>query len=97
MTPSATILASVASEFAVTPDQLTGQCRDVPLVRARHAAIFLIRELTSLSLWQIGRKIGNRDHTTILHGIARTTERARDAAFSERLDRIRLNVARQSS
>jgi chromosomal replication initiator protein len=33
--------------------------------------MYLIRELTKVSLVDIGKELGNRDHTTIMHGLAR--------------------------
>ena len=36
--------------------------------------MFLAKRLTSRSLPEIGRKFGNRDHTTVLHGVRRIEE-----------------------
>ena len=47
-----------------------------PPLRARQVAIFLTRELTDLSLPQIGRLYGGRDHSTVLNSIRRVERRA---------------------
>ena len=61
------ILETVATTVGIELKDLTGSSRKKALVKARHIAIFLIRENTSLSLPEIGRLMGNRDHTTIYH------------------------------
>ena len=95
MTFSVDVQLAVAAEFGVTHDDIISASRAAPLVKARHAAMFLVREQTALSLPQIGYVFGARDHTTILHGIVRTTERLReDAELAERLDRIRVKLLR---
>ena len=46
--------------------------------------------LTSRSLPEIGRKFGNRDHTTVMHAVSRITELvARDASLAEDVDLLR--------
>jgi chromosomal replication initiator protein len=46
--------------------------RSRPICAARHAAYRMARDLTFLSLPQIGQRIGGRDHTTVLHGVRKT-------------------------
>ena len=46
-------------------------------LRARQVAIYLTRELTDLSLPQIGRLFGGRDHSTVLNSIRRVEARLR--------------------
>jgi chromosomal replication initiator protein len=36
--------------------------------------MFLAKQLTSRSLPEIGRRFGNRDHTTVMHAVSRITE-----------------------
>jgi chromosomal replication initiator protein len=60
------ILSVVATTFGLQLSDLKGSSRKKALVRARHIAIYLIRENTELSLPEIGRIMG-RDHTTIYH------------------------------
>lgn len=47
---------------------LNSKSRERNLVFARQEAYYLLRKHTNMSLPQIGKKFGNKDHTTILHG-----------------------------
>ena len=57
-------------------------------------AIYLCRELTDLSLPQIGREFGGRDHTTVLNAIRRVQQRCADcdAETCEQLERLRDDI-----
>jgi len=63
---SATIMAQTAAYFGLTLDDLRGQSRSRVLVNARQIAMYLCRELTSMSLPEIGKEF-NKDHTTVMH------------------------------
>ena len=63
---SATIMAQTAAYFGLTLDDLRGTSRSRVLVNARQIAMYLCRELTSLSLPDIGREF-SKDHTTVIH------------------------------
>jgi chromosomal replication initiator protein len=62
-----TILAETAGYFGVTVDDLRSQNRSRPIVQARQIAMYLVRDLTDLSLPRVGAIFGGRDHTTVLH------------------------------
>jgi chromosomal replication initiator protein len=61
----------VAEDFHVSRAELVGSSRAATPLRARQVAIFLTRELTDLSLPQIGRLYGGRDHSTVLNSLRR--------------------------
>ena len=61
------IMASTATYFGLTLDDLCGSSRSRMLVTARQIAMYLCRELTDLSLPKIGQAFGGRDHTTVMH------------------------------
>jgi chromosomal replication initiator protein len=64
----ATIMGETAAYFGLGPGDLVSKSRSRPLTTARHVAMYLLRELTGLSLIKIG-ELFERDHTTALHGI----------------------------
>ena len=62
------VIALVAASYELKPAALYGPRRSASINRARQVAMYLIRELTPLSLPQIGDLLGKRSHTTVLHG-----------------------------
>jgi len=68
------VLAAVARHYAVTAEELRGTGRARAVALARQVAMYLLREETTASLGQIGRLLGGRDHTTVMHGCARVGE-----------------------
>ena len=63
---SGLIMGQVADYFGMTIDDLCGESRRKNFVHPRHIAMYLCRELTELSLPNIGREFGGRDHTTVM-------------------------------
>ncbi len=62
------IIATVAKYFDLEPEALAGKRRDKMTALARHIAVYLVREETTCSFNEIGRTLGNRDHSSILRG-----------------------------
>jgi chromosomal replication initiator protein len=87
------IQARVAESFGVSRAELTGTARAATPLRARQVAIFLTRETTDLSLPQIGRLYGGRDHTTVLNSIRRVeAAAAEDPDLRHRLENLRTAI-----
>lgn len=66
ITPS-TIIKQTAEYFGLSIDELNSKSRTRTLVTARQIAMYLLRELTDMSLPKIGAELGGRDHTTVIH------------------------------
>ena len=62
------ILLSVSKKYGVLVDDIKSKKKTESIALARHTAIYIIRELTDLSLKDIG-KIFGRDHSTIMSSI----------------------------
>jgi chromosomal replication initiator protein len=74
LTPSLKdIEAAVCARFGLTPEILRGPRRVRAIARPRQIVMFLAREMTPLSLPQIGQHFC-RDHTTVLHAQRRIGE-----------------------
>jgi chromosomal replication initiator protein len=83
----------VAERFGISRAELVGSSRAATPLRARQVAIFLTRELTDLSLPQIGRLYGGRDHTTVLNSLRRVEAGlGEDNELSRRVRELRREI-----
>lgn len=71
------IQSEVARYFGVSVADLCGANRSRFISYPRQVAMYLSRELTSLSLPKIGGSFGGRDHTTVMHANSKIEERMR--------------------
>ena len=65
------IIGQVAKYFHMTFDEIVGRSRTKNVALARQIAMYLAREMTSMSLVDIGEVFGGRDHTTVMHAYTR--------------------------
>jgi len=61
----------VAEHYHMRLGDMTSARRARAVARPRQVAMFLAKQLTSRSLPEIGKKFGNRDHTTVMHAVSR--------------------------
>ena len=67
--------------------------RKKDIAHARQIAMYLCRELTGISLPKIGEEFGNRDHTTVMHGINKITEEIqKDPEFKEEIEELKRSI-----
>ena len=69
------ILAAVATHFEVPTEDLEGKRRDARTASARQIAMYLLRNDGRETLPEIGRLLGGRDHSTVLHGCKKVAGR----------------------
>lgn len=97
-TPVEDIQERVSATFGVSRSELVGSGRAATPLNARQVAIYLTRELTDLSLPQIGRLYGGRDHSTVLNSIRRVEARVgEDQSFAAQVQELRANIHNQST
>ena len=72
------IIEQAASTFSVTGDDVRSSSRHKKVSEARQAAIYIIREVTTLPLKLIGDELNGRDHATILYSLKKAEERLRE-------------------
>ena len=62
------IIQIVCDHFQITPLDIASQKRNRDIVLPRQIAMYLCRDMTAVPLQTIGKSLGGRDHTTVLHG-----------------------------
>jgi chromosomal replication initiator protein len=84
------IVAAVARHQDLPQSQLKSSSRRQSIVFARAIVVFLARELASASYDEIGRALGGRDHTTIIHNYRKIDgQRERDPQTQQTLEHLR--------
>lgn len=73
------IVRDVARRHRVRFEEILGPSRAQPIAGIRQEAMWELHQQDRWSLPQIGRFLGNRDHTTVLHGVRRHAERLAEA------------------
>ncbi len=84
----------VADHFQLRVADLLSKRRPREIVRPRQIAMYLCKHLTTRSLPEIGRKFGNRDHTTVLHSVRKIGElRQNDKRVDDDVDELSRRLA----
>jgi chromosomal replication initiator protein len=80
----------VAEHFNMKLADMHSERRARAVARPRQVAMYLAKQLTTRSLPEIGRKFGNRDHTTVMHAVRKIEELCTlDVGFSEDVELLR--------
>jgi len=78
------IQRKVAEHYTIRLTDMSSARRARAVARPRQVAMYLAKQLTKRSLPEIGRKFGNRDHTTVMHAVSRINELMdKDAGFAD--------------
>lgn len=92
ITPSY-IIEVVAEHFGISPEDIASRKRTAELVQPRQVVMYLCRQLTEASLQNIAKAIGKKDHTTVLHGIEKITEKMEnDEELKNKVDIIKKKI-----
>jgi hypothetical protein len=86
---STIVLRIVVEHFGITKRDLISERRTAEIVKPRMIACWLMRNFTTMSLPTIGKKLGRRDHTTVLNAVRKINAlRERDADFCTLTDEL---------
>ena len=84
------IQKQVSAHYNIRANDMFSSRRAAAIARPRQIAMFLAKDLTSLSYPAIGRSFGGRDHTTVMHAVKKIeTLIAEDGALSADIDLLR--------
>ncbi|MFW6078951.1 MAG: helix-turn-helix domain-containing protein, partial [Gemmatimonadota bacterium] len=80
------IRATVAQRWGVPEQGLISKRRTKDLTLPRQVAMYLMRDLLDISLVEIGKAFGGRDHSTVIHSIQKVDNEMRaNDEFRERV------------
>lgn len=83
------IINVVAEHFGVRPDDIMSKKRNSEFVLPRQVVMYLCRELTNVSQINIGKILGKKDHTTVIHGVKKIeAEMQNSEEFRNKIDII---------
>ncbi len=89
------ILSYVSKDLKVSKKLLLGKSRSQDVAAARQIIMFLTRKLTNLSLKNIGKELGGRDHSTVIHACKLVDERVKDdVSFSKMIKKYIKDLSR---
>ena len=88
------IIDEVARTYGMTPEDITKQkSKKANVSNARHIAIYITRELTNLTVKEIGNLFGGRHYTTVLYSITKVSEQLeKDRKSKELVDDMIKNI-----
>ena len=83
------VLETVCRFFDVTPNAVKGPSRKKELVLPRQIVMYLADKYTNIPAARIGKLVGGRDHSTVLHSINKVRERKEnDKVFASQLKKV---------
>ena len=83
------ILEHVCRHYEETPNTVKGKSRKREVVVPRQLSMYLTKKYTNIPISRIGKLIGSRDHSTVLHSIAIIEEAiSNDKAFAREVKEI---------
>ncbi len=90
------IIQVVADHFGITPLDISSQKRNKEVVFPRQIVMYLCQNMTDASLQVIGKYLGGRDHTTIIHGREKiAAELGTNESLSNTIDILKKKISPQ--
>ncbi len=84
----------VSQHYNIKVAEMGSPRRSRSVARPRQVAMYLSKQLTQASLPSIGRKFGNRDHTTVMHAVRKIEElRGLDQQIAQDVEMLRRMLA----
>lgn len=84
------VVKIIANFYSIDPQTIYEKTRRREIVHSRQVVMYLLREDFNISFPTIGRKLGGRDHTTVIHSHAKIQENLeKDTNLAQDIERIR--------
>ena len=83
------ILEKVCKHYNVEQRQVSGKSRKRELVIARQVSMYLAQKYTKMPASRIGKLVGGRDHSTVIHSCSQIEQRMKiEKCFAEEVNSI---------
>jgi chromosomal replication initiator protein len=83
------VIRAVAGYYGLKPAQLKAKSNTRRIVQPRQIAMYICKEVTGLSLPQIGKDFGGKHHTTVLHSVRKIQDmRKKDSEIAAAISKI---------
>ena len=87
------IITEVARTYGVSAEDIRSSRRSSNISTARQVAMYIVREITQMSMSTIGEEFGNRDHSTVVYATQQVQKNMeKDTRFKETVDDIIKNI-----
>ncbi len=87
------IIAEVGRTYGITPQDIRSNKRNAQISSARQVSIYIVREITQMSMSTIGEEFGGRDHSTIVYAIQQVEKNMKkDLRYKETIEDIIKNI-----
>ncbi len=92
--PSAEIIIHhICKYYNIDEDTIRGKSQNHEVANARQIAMYLIRRMTKMTLTDIGRAFGGKDHATVLYSLNKVEKQINtDPSFKETINEITANI-----
>lgn len=77
------IIEEVARTYQVTAEDIRSQKRNAAVSKARQVAMYVVREITNMSMVEIGQTFGGRDHSTVVYALHQMEDRLEKEAHTK--------------
>ena len=77
------IIEEVARTYQVTPEDIRSQKRNAAVSKARQVAMYVVREITSMPMVEIGQTFGGQDHSTVVYALHQMEDRLEKEAHTK--------------
>ena len=87
------IIGEVSRTFSVSAQDIRSNKRAAQISSARQVSIYVVREITQMSMSAIGEEFGGRDHSTIVYAIQQVEKNMKsDSRYRETVEDIIKNI-----
>lgn len=87
------IIEEVSRSYSVNPSEIRGKKRTQNIAEARKMCMYIVRQVCELSMEDIGKEFGGRDHSTVVYSIGNVEEKmANDSFYRSNIEDIIKNI-----